>query len=102
MDEPHLNTLQMAVVTIIIIEEEHKDLFNYQYNIFLIHCPQLVRAPTLAFVPCTQMPQISHLEEEDTLAPCLISVPLLKNIFHNRTGFRLLSKILVYGCSQEV
>jgi len=35
------------------------------------------------------------LEEEDALAPCLIPVPLLKYIFHNKTGFRPLSTTLV-------
>lgn len=94
----------MTVITTIIIitKEEQKDLFNCRYNIVLIHCSQPDRALTLAFALCTQMPQKSHLEEEDVLVLCLTPVPLLKNIFHNRTGFRLLSKTLVQGCSQEV
>lgn len=96
LDELHLDALEIAVITTIIItEEEQEDLFHCWYNTLLILCPQPVRALTLAFALCTQTPQKHHLEEEGALAPHMIPVPLLKSIFHNRTGFRLLSKAFI-------
>lgn len=96
LDEFYSDALQLTVIrTIIIIEEEQEDLSNSRYNIFLIPCLQSVRALTLAFTLCTQLPQKCPLEEEDTLATWPIPVFLLKQVFYNRTGLGLLSNTLV-------
>lgn len=60
MDEFHLAALQLTAMTAITIsEEEQEDLSSCTYNIFLIPCPQCVRALTLAFALHTEMPQKS-------------------------------------------